>query len=1014
MRFSVKTGCFSFNIRTVLLVFIFFYTGFMTPISCADSHIYTAKELAKLPYKDFKKLESQFRAKANQNEKQFGIHSEQTLKALQNLALFLERDFFARKELISVLRKIIPLVQSLRGTNNIETGIALAMYGVALRKEKQYAQAESVLLDALEILRRNTGMETNRLIDVLDALSKIKQYTHHMDLAVKYAQESLSARKNIRPYDELRVAYGMDNLADMYKSMGQYKKAIPLCRRSISIYKKKYGSNSISLESRLTILAQIYDDIGLYAKALSLYQRALAMDKVVFHGDLGNIAIAQSNIAGVYKSLGEYSKALPLMKRAYENFRKARGDDNPNMAIFMNNLATMYHAMGLYNKALPLYKKSLAISLKSDVNSVGEAENVILKENAIVVLNNLARLNHETGKHKLALARYMQCLRLETKLLPRNHPYITSTMANLGYLFIKLGDYRDGQRILAKSIARALGQPGARESLWGAEYALAVLNTRLNKIDLAILWGKRAVNAIQQQRNDIKNMQKGLQHRFLTSRRKAYQDLADLLISAGRIPEAQQVLQMLKEQEFHSSLLRALNNDPRRTFIQLTGLERERFANFYKLQNRQVALENEREQLQKKQHTGTATPADLKRLQDINAHIMPVLQDAMTRFIQNLQTSSDRYSKGKNYRKHELSIALVDTNLEKVLANVQKHDPAAKIAALQYVVTDTRLSILLSTGDAPPLALQTSFDGNKLRNKILALRELLRNPESDPDRVKNSLTSLYSKLIAPISKDLKKSGATTVILVPNDVLRYVPFAALYDGKHYLVQDYTLTYFNEAVKKPFVNKKTTNWNLAAMGLTHPIKAPPLPALKGVRQELRAIAATSGLKETQYLDNDFTHATLVRSLGKDFNVLHLASHFQFVAGRPDASRLFLGDGSSLYLSEIARDNLRFDHFSLVTFSTCDSGLGGGLDADGREMESLGALVQDQGAQAVLATLWDVNDTSTADLMEAFYRARSQEYLGKAAALRAAQLSLLNNGGKFARPYYWAPFVLMGDWR
>jgi CHAT domain-containing protein len=198
----------------------------------------------------------------------------------------------------------------------------------------------------------------------------------------------------------------------------------------------------------------------------------------------------------------------------------------------------------------------------------------------------------------------------------------------------------------------------------------------------------------------------------------------------------------------------------------------------------------------------------------------------------------------------------------------------------------------------------------------------------------------------------------------------------------------------------------------MGLTQEVEN--LPALTSVQDEVNGITTQTGLKGKAYLDDAFTRVALTGALNQEYNVLHLATHFVFAPGRPDASRLFLGDRSTLYLSDIAREKLNFKRFALVTFSACESGLGGGLDVDGREMESLGALVQLQGAQAVMATLWKVEDTSTADLMKNFYRARHDDKLGKAAALRSAQLKFINRGGVRSRPYYWAPFVLMGDWR
>ena len=128
--------------------------------------------------------------------------------------------------------------------------------------------------------------------------------------------------------------------------------------------------------------------------------------------------------------------------------------------------------------------------------------------------------------------------------------------------------------------------------------------------------------------------------------------------------------------------------------------------------------------------------------------------------------------------------------------------------------------------------------------------------------------------------------------------------------------------------------------------------------------------------------------------------------------------------------------------MTLSACQTGVGGGKDANGREIEGLGVLAQKQGAKGVIATLWPVADTSTAQLMQSFYRLREEQKLTKAEALRQAQLALLSGrvgaggtaerGGRvrtadgqqavafvpdpnapFAHPYYWAPFILMGNW-
>jgi CHAT domain-containing protein len=141
--------------------------------------------------------------------------------------------------------------------------------------------------------------------------------------------------------------------------------------------------------------------------------------------------------------------------------------------------------------------------------------------------------------------------------------------------------------------------------------------------------------------------------------------------------------------------------------------------------------------------------------------------------------------------------------------------------------------------------------------------------------------------------------------------------------------------------------------------------------------------------------------------------------------------------------------FEGVELLTLSACDTAIGR-ADAKGKEVESFGMLAQERGAEAVMATLWPVYDDSTRQLMQEFYRLRqSRPGTSKADALRQAQIELLkgtkqaqetqdakrgtepiaedkardatgasqlkpNPASPFAHPYYWAPFILIGNWR
>jgi CHAT domain-containing protein len=174
---------------------------------------------------------------------------------------------------------------------------------------------------------------------------------------------------------------------------------------------------------------------------------------------------------------------------------------------------------------------------------------------------------------------------------------------------------------------------------------------------------------------------------------------------------------------------------------------------------------------------------------------------------------------------------------------------------------------------------------------------------------------------------------------------------------------------------------------------------------------------------YLDEQFTADRLRDVLTGSKPVMHIASHFQFKPGTYANSFLVLGNGERLTLQEIRDRRMRFSNIELLTLSACDTAMGGGVDETGAEVEGFGALAQQQGARAVLATLWPVADHSTSRFMQLIYGGRQANHkLSTAEALRQAQLAFARGptsgsakvDPKLAHPFYWAGYVLMGNWR
>ena len=213
------------------------------------------------------------------------------------------------------------------------------------------------------------------------------------------------------------------------------------------------------------------------------------------------------------------------------------------------------------------------------------------------------------------------------------------------------------------------------------------------------------------------------------------------------------------------------------------------------------------------------------------------------------------------------------------------------------------------------------------------------------------------------------------------------------------------------------------------------------LRGIIRDAAQGATEGVLPGTIKLDEAFTGPEMLAALRQGYPVVHIASHFRLHPGDETASFLLLGDGSRLSLAQVKTWPTVFGGVELLTLSACHTATGG-TEADGKEVEGFAVLAQRQGAKAVVATLWPVEDASTHEVMQTFYRLRdTQPGLSKAEALQQAQRQLLAGPGPhiarratehtrspatplppltrhpqapYAHPYFWAPFVLVGNWK
>jgi CHAT domain-containing protein len=567
---------------------------------------------------------------------------------------------------------------------------------------------------------------------------------------------------------------------------------------------------------------------------------------------------------------------------------------------------------------------------------------------------------------------------------------------------------------------------------------------------VAILFGTNAVDAYQQIRRNMTGLDKDLQAGFAQSKSSTYRELAELLVSEGRLAEAEHVLDLLKDAELKETVRGAANNSGEKT-APLPQSETERAAEAALAAQTANADSATNEGFELDRLSALPNPTAQQKDQiKILAGEIAVNNAAVQQFFD--RTLYNELGAGWQANARASSADTETSSLSNLLAGLGPGTLAL------YTLIGEQHSYIIVTTPTTRTRYELHTNAADLGKLVLALREELRTPASDPLK---DLAALSGILLDPIAADLaaaaKQSpdGVPTLLWSLDGVLRYVPMNALFDpalpqGSHYLLERARNVVVTPESRNHLLEAPTgAELKAAAFGVSQSYLG--LYALSGVPGELNAVvhdpavSASHGPLAGKLLRDDaFTLTALESTLRQHYPVVHIASHFVFQAGNSGESYLLLsgddigGKGYELTMSQLQTDPLlSFRGTRLLTLSACSTAEAD-TSGNGREIDSLGMVMQKRDAAAVLATLWDVNDASTSVLMSDFYRRwAAAPNIQKIEALRQAQIAMLlgsdnpttsaaNRGTQvesqqagpvatnYAHPYYWAPFVLIGNFR
>jgi CHAT domain-containing protein/Tfp pilus assembly protein PilF len=789
-----------------------------------------------------------------------------------------------------------------------------------------------------------------------------------------------TARANRDPAAEARVLL---DLAGWYRGTGQFELALARYEEALPLLAQ--ADDATGQITALSEIAFVYDLQNRYQDALACYEKALAAAQKA--GARQHEATIRNNIALLYKNLGRYPQALEQYEQALAIWRAV--GDRSNEGYTLNNLGGLYAALGRYDAALERYQAALALERQfGDGQRVGR------------ILSNIGAVYADQGRYDEALKLFQEALAIARQIGDVAGEGIKET--NIGAMLGEMQLYNEAmaQHQAALAIARKLGN---REAEGVNLYNIGFWQETQGNLAGAIQSYQQAIAVFETIQGELRVEE--LAAAFAGRQPDRYGRLIRLLAQTTDTASAFDYAERGRSQAFLNQIGNRQADFRQGAAAELAVQERELRQRIAGLQN---ALARERARPFDQQNQGTieALLADLEQARQEYAGLLT-----------RLKLASPEYA------------SLVSVNAL-TLAEVQAQVLDEHTTLIEYFVLDDQTLAWVIDRDHFTLV-KLPIGRADLRNKIEFLRNLIAARDFDVATAAGLYDTLFAPLVPHIRYPNTSAGlpgpsaspswpmdqgtdSASLVIVPHDVLHYLPFAALWNAQsgRYLIQDYALTYAPSASALKFIQAKRTpkrdslpngdEGRLLALGN-------PDGTLLAAEGEARAVAGLYGVAP---LVGAQATESQVRARGGQVDILHLAAHGVYEPLDPLFSRIELaaGDGQDGRLEVHEVYGLDLTGVNLVVLSACNTALA--AQSAGDELVGLTRAFLYAGTPAVVTTLWDIEDTASAALMEAFYR-HLRAGLSTAEALRAAQLEVLGQD-KWRTPYYWAAFSLTGDYR
>ncbi|MEL6457151.1 MAG: CHAT domain-containing protein [Cyanobacteria bacterium J06621_15] len=962
-------------------------------------------------------------------------------------------------------------------------GLQVAQQGVFENKEAIRKQALKLITEGRQLSKQGNAESLKQ------AISKWKQ-------ALELLQQ-LGELKSSQSLVFYSIGSSYSNLGEKQKALLYFNQALALARD----IDDKFAEASI-----LNNIGAIYNYLGDKQQALEIYNQALVLSQEI--DDKGAEVTILNNIGGIHNDLGDKQQALKLYRQVLTTIREIRGDKRWE-AGSLNNIGQIYDSLGEKQQALEYYKQALNISEKIPADKDGQA----------ITLNNIATLYSSLGKKRQALTYYKQVLSLLKTLGYRTEQAIA--LHNIGSIHLDLGDEQQALKslnqalLLSREVENKNGEAATLNAI-GEIYNLSGDNQQALKFYNQALVLRRKVEDKSGEAVTLNNI--GSVYSYSGENRKALEYFYKALMLKREVEDKSgeaKTLHNIATTYRDSNLQKALTNskaavdiiEKLRTKVDSNELRTSYFATVQDIYKLHIdILMQLHKQNPSKGYDAQALHASekyrarglLELLTEANADIRKGVNPqlvAQEKRLQQLINSKEKLRlkilSDKNKSDDLISKYAVKrlknqvqnhiNELNKLKAKIKTTSPKytqlkypqpldlVKIqqqldkdtVLLQYSLGEKHSYLWAVTPDSlHSYELPKAEDIETVANKF---RNLLQDPSMQglsPKETGETATELSKLILAPVADKL---GQKRLVIVGDDALKYIPFAALADlnssqGKQKQVNYQPLIINHEIVHLPsastidILREETANRPIPAKTLA--VLADPvflkndgritnesnsssnniedidvesrslgnfdldkLYRLPQTRTEAEAILKlVSPENSLKAFDFDANYNWATQKQLRNYRYLHFATHGFVHTSNPQLSGIVLSlfdkqgnpqNEGFLRLHELF--NLDFPA-ELVVLSACKTGLGKEVKGEGLVGLTRGLMYA--GAERVVMSLWDVKDDATASLMRDFYQGILQQGKSPATALREAQLKMWNTK-KWRNPYSWAAFTIQGEW-